>query len=89
MCLVLAKEWKRGAAMLFPFDVVKGMQLNHKYGLIFVSEPCGQLNTNVSMNSTQKPYLTDATQYYTYIYTSTCICICIVHFMADHNSAMS
>ena len=30
-----AKEWKRGGALLyassFPFYVVKGMQLNHKY----------------------------------------------------------
>ena len=38
---VLAKEWKSGAALLytmpFPFDVVKGMQLNHRYALIFVS----------------------------------------------------
>ena len=38
---VLAKEWKRGAALLyampFPFDVVKGMQSNHKYALMFVS----------------------------------------------------
>ena len=35
MYRVLAKEWKRGAALLyaisFPFFVVKGMQLNHKY----------------------------------------------------------
>ena len=33
-CRVLAKKWKRGAtlvyAMPFPFDVVKGMQLNHR-----------------------------------------------------------
>ena len=26
-------------AMAFPFDVVKGMQLNHKYALIFMSAP--------------------------------------------------
>ena len=40
---VLAKKWERGAAPLyampFPFDMVKGMQLNHKYALIFVSAP--------------------------------------------------
>ena len=40
---VLAKEWKRGAvplyAMPFPFGVVKGMQLNHIYALMFVSAP--------------------------------------------------
>ena len=40
---VLAKEWKRDAALLyampFLFLMVKGMQLNHKYALSFVSAP--------------------------------------------------
>ena len=39
----IAKELKRGVVLLyampFSFDVVKGMQPNHKYALIFVSAP--------------------------------------------------
>ena len=39
----IAKKLKSGVvplyAMPFPFEVVKGMQLNHKYALIFVSAP--------------------------------------------------
>ena len=35
ICRVLAKE-RCCTALPFPFDVVKGMQLDHKYALIFV-----------------------------------------------------
>ena len=54
-CSVLAKQWKRGAAPLyampFPFDVVKGMQLNHKYALMFVSAPLW-LATTLALHKT-------------------------------------